>query len=221
MTLAKAAICLLVALGLSGCAAPSPDDVSAETARQFAYRHDGPPALTLYTMVSNRSGSGAHSSIMINASQRVVFDPAGSVKHPAIAERGDVLYGITPRIADFYERAHARETYHVVIQRIEVSPEVAEMALRLAQDRGTVASAFCTNATSKLLSQLPGFEQIKPTFFPGNLQKQMSQVPGVTERKLFENDSDDKGVAIAAFKPDAPSVTAQSGDAQQSRQGSQ
>ncbi|SEG22988.1 hypothetical protein SAMN04488045_2077 [Thalassococcus halodurans] len=215
MTLSKASICLVVALGLSGCAAHSPDDVSIETTQQFAYRHDGPPALTLYTMVSNRSGSGAHSSIMINASQRVVFDPAGSVKHPAIAERGDVLYGITPQVADFYERAHARETYHVVIQRIEVSPEVAEMALRLAQDRGTVASAFCTNATSSLLSKLPGFEQIKPTFFPGNLQKQMSQVPGVTERKLFENDSDDKAEAIAAFKPEDARATSPSGEAHQ------
>ena len=62
MTLSKASICLVVALGLSGCAAHSPDDVSIETTQQFAYRHDGPPALTLYTMVSNRSGSGAHSS---------------------------------------------------------------------------------------------------------------------------------------------------------------
>lgn len=168
-----------------------------------AYRYDGPPALTLYTMVSNRTGGGAHTSVMINASQRVIFDPAGTVRHSAIAEHGDVLYGITPRIAEFYERAHARETYHVVIQRVEVSPEVAEQALRLAQARGTVGSAFCANATSTLLRQLPGFESIKTTFYPGNLQKQFEQIPGVTTRKLFENDSDDKNVAVAAFDPDA------------------
>ena len=72
-------------------------------------------------MINNNSEAGAHSSIMINApSQRVIFDPAGSVRAKYLVESDDVLYGITPRIEDFYERAHARETYRVRIQRIEV-----------------------------------------------------------------------------------------------------
>ena len=203
MTLRTAAACLLMALAVSGCGVPAEHEVSLDQALAKSYRHDGPPALTLYTMVSNRTGGGAHTSVMINASQRVIFDPAGTVRHSGIAENGDVLYGITPRIADFYERAHARETYHVVIQRVEVTPEIAEQALQLAQARGTVASAFCANATSTLLRQLPGFEGIKTTFYPGNLQEQFAQIPGVTTRKLFENDSDDKNVAVAAFDPDA------------------
>lgn len=104
-------------------------DASAEVISSASYRHDGPAALTLYTMINNRSGAGAHSSVMINGSQRVIFDPAGTVRLSAVPERGDVLYGITPQVADFYARAHARETYHVVIQEIDVSPEVAEQAL--------------------------------------------------------------------------------------------
>ena len=61
---------------------------------------------------------------MINGSQRVIFDPAGTVRLSAVPERGDVLYGISPKVADFYARAHARETFHVVIQEIEVSPDI-------------------------------------------------------------------------------------------------
>lgn len=186
-------------LALAGCSNDRTRFDPPEVVAKSAYRHDGPPALTLYTMVSNRTGQGAHSSIMINASQRVIFDPAGSVAHSAIAENADVLYGITPRIADFYARAHARETYHVVIQRIEVPAEVAEEALRLAVANGPVAQAFCANATSNLLKKLPGFQSIRPTFYPLNLSEQFGRLPGVTTRVLRENDADDKAVAIAEF----------------------
>ena len=189
------------ALALTGCAGgpvPSqnaPDDVIARA----AYRHSGPPALTLFTMVNNRSGSGAHTSLMINASQRVIFDPAGSVRHERLPERNDVLYGITPAVADFYARAHARETFHAIIQTRPVSAEVAERALQLAQANGSVAQSQCAAATSAILRQLPGFETIRPTWFPNNLAAQFGALPGVTTRKLYEDDADDKSLAIAAF----------------------
>ena len=189
---------------LAGCASDtSPNDASLEEVSRAVYRHDGPPALTLYTMINNRSGAGAHTSLMVNGSQRVIFDPAGSVRHSAVPERGDVLYGITPRIEDFYARAHARETFHVVIQRIEVSPEVAEKALQLVTTNGPVAQSRCTASTAAILRQLPGFESISGTWFPKNLSDQFGQLPGVSETKLFESDSDDKQKAIAAFEPAA------------------
>lgn len=194
------AACLGLAL-LAGCA-PSPDrsrNDSLEAVARAVYRHDGPPALTLYTMVNNRTGAGAHTSLMINGSQRVIFDPAGSVQHSAIPERGDVLYGITPRIEDFYARAHARETFHVIIQRIEVDAATAEKALQLAINNGAVSQAFCAQSTAQILRQLPGFESIRPTFFPVNLSEQFGRLPGVTTRKLYENDADDKSKAIAEF----------------------
>ena len=189
------------ALSLSGCAGgdTGPPEASPEIVAQSAYRHDGPPALTLYTMVSNNSGAGAHTSLMINASERVIFDPAGSVRHPRLPERGDVLYGVTPEIARFYELAHARETYHVLVQRIEVSPAVAEQALQLAKTNGPVAQVFCTNATSALLRKLPGFEGIGQTFFPLRLSDQFAEYPGVQSRRVYDNDGDDKTVAIAQF----------------------
>ncbi|ETX15971.1 hypothetical protein OCH239_07300 [Roseivivax halodurans JCM 10272] len=196
---ALVALCL-AALVLAGCATPkSGPDATPEAVARAAYRHDGPPAITLLTMVSNRDGGGAHSSMMINASQRVVFDPAGSVSHSRMVERGDVIYGITPELEELYEGAHARETYHVVIQRREVPPEVAEKALRLVMENGTVSQAFCTQANSRILRQLPGFETIRPTFYPSALSKQFGALPGVTTRTRYETDGDDKSRAVDAY----------------------
>lgn len=191
-------LALAAAAFLSGCATETvwaPDDVVARA----AYRHNGPTALTLYTMINNRSGEGAHTSLMVNASQRVLFDPAGSVKFTAVPERNDVLYGITPAVKTAYASAHARSTYHVMIQEIEVSPEVAELALKLVQENGAVSQAQCALSTSSILKKLPGFENIKTGWFPGKLAAQFGALPGVVTTTVYEDDDDDKSVAIQAL----------------------
>ncbi|SMX26342.1 hypothetical protein TRP8649_00416 [Pelagimonas phthalicica] len=202
MKLRSLALVVSAGLALAGCAVNTAGpDSSPEEAAAAAYQHNGPTALTLYTMVNNRTGAGAHTSLMINApSQRVVFDPAGSVRLRAVPEVNDVLYGITPRVKRFYEGAHARKTYHVRIQRIEVPPEVAERALRMAQQEGPVASARCAASTSHILSQLPGFENISGTWYPLKLSEQFSKLPGVEQSVLRENDDDDKAIAIREFE---------------------
>ena len=86
-------------LALTGCAEKAPYASDAEIAA-VAFREPGPSYLRLYTMVNNRSGAGAHSSLMINASERVVFDPAGSFYADVAPERNDVLYGFTPAVAE-------------------------------------------------------------------------------------------------------------------------
>ncbi len=200
MRLRACVLALMAGLALAGCAADTTTtDAAPDVVARSAYRDDGPPKLTLFTMVSNSSGAGAHSSLMINASQRVIFDPAGSVRHSAVPEVRDVLYGITPRIASFYESAHARTTYHVVIQEVEVPAAVAEKALQLAQRRGPVAQMYCTQSTSSLLRELPGFDSISTTFFPKSLSREFGELPGVTTRTLYEDDDDDKRVAIEQF----------------------
>lgn len=180
----------LVVCGLlAGCAQP-PEAPYASDARvaSVAYREPGPATITVLTMVSNRDGSGGHSALMINGSQRVIFDPAGSFVNDRVPEQQDVLYGVSPAVLKGYKSAHARSTYHVVSQTVEVTPEQAEVALRLAQGNGAVARAFCTNANTNLLRQVPGFEGIKTTFFPTRLMEQMASYPGVAEEKYFEDD---------------------------------
>ncbi|MEQ8901516.1 MAG: hypothetical protein RID11_03405 [Roseovarius sp.] len=194
---------LVLALGamvfLAGCATESvwaPDDAVARA----AYRHDGPPRLTVYTMINNNSGGGAHTSLMINGSQRVIFDPAGSFKHDTIPERNDVLFGITPPVEDVYTRYHARKTYHVQIQRLDVSPELAERAIQLVKANGPVPSAQCSLATSRILGELfPG--RIRTSWFPRKTAEDFGKIPGVTEEKLYEYDGDDNSNVLAAWDP--------------------
>ncbi|WP_341367965.1 hypothetical protein [Yoonia sp. BS5-3] len=183
-------------LALSGCAAQSvwaPDDVISRA----IYREEGPKYLTLYTMKNTGSDNGAHSALLINASQRVMFDPAGSWKQERMPERNDVLFGVTPALERYYVSFHARVSYYVVGQTIQVPDAVAEQALNLALVAGPVAQANCTRTTSRLLRQLPGFESIGQTWFPNNLQADFAQLPGVETRTYREDDADDKSVAAA------------------------
>ncbi|MEX0339313.1 MAG: hypothetical protein AB3N11_09770, partial [Arenibacterium sp.] len=82
-------------------------------------------------------------------------------------------------------------TFHVVSQTVRVTPEQAEVAYRLALSNGPVPGAFCANATSGILRQVPGFESIRSTFYPNNLQKQFAKLPGVMTDKYYEGDSAD------------------------------
>ncbi len=173
---------------LAACATIEANNAPEEVIRAKTYRHAGPPSLTVFTMVNNRTGSGGHTALMINGSQRVLFDPAGSFFHETVPERNDVLFGITPAVEAAYKSAHARSTYHVVTQTVEVTPEQAEIALRLAQQAGPVPSAFCSSATTQLLQQVPGFGDIRQSLFPTNLMDQMEQRPGVVTDRYFEND---------------------------------
>ena len=174
---------------LAACAGSSFDDVSVEEAAAAAYVPSGPPKITLVTVVNNKTGSGGHSALIVSGSQQVIFDPAGSFRIPEATERGDVLYGMSPGWIKAYKSAHARSTYHVVTQEIEVSRAQAETALQLVQSNGAVGSAFCANATSSILRQIPGFESISVTFYPVKLMEQFDTLPGVETDKYYEDDA--------------------------------
>lgn len=186
----KVAVALALSLAiLAGCAEKGKES-PIEEVRAAAFSSGGQPKLTLITVINNRSGAGAHTALLIEGSQSVIFDPAGSFEHERIPERGDVLYGITPAWVQSYRAAHARETFHVVSQEINVTPAQAERALQLVEARGAVPSALCTNSTSGILQQIQGFQSIRQVFFPVKLMEQFAELPGVTTSKYFE---DDKG----------------------------
>lgn len=187
----------LLAASVAGCAPQQPNASDAAIAA-VSYRDPGPKSLTLYTMINNRTGKGGHSSLMINASQRVIFDPAGSFHADIVPERNDVLYGITPAVERAYRSSHARSTFHVDMQTIEVTPEQAETAYRVAAGNGRVLGGLCSTATANLLRQVPGFEHLNSTLFPTSLAEEFSRLPGVRSEKYYETDSDDLKQGIAA-----------------------
>ncbi len=174
-------------LFVAGCAGPSPF-ASDEEIASVSYRNEGPTELTLLTMVNNRSGQGAHTALVISASERVIFDPAGSFRATGVPERNDVLFGITPAVERGFMSAHARSTHRVVAQTVQVTPEQAQIAYRLALQAGPVAAVYCANSTSALLQQIPGLGDFSVTFYPVELSEQFAQLPGVRTEVLREDD---------------------------------
>lgn len=181
---------ILILFGLAACAAES-KWASTEEVTRARYVHNGPPMITLFTVVGRNNGQGGHAALMINGSQRVLFDPAGTWYHPQIPERNDVHYGISDPAVSFYIDYHARITWDVYRHDIIVSPEVAEQAIRLVQDYGAVPKAMCTQAVTTVLRQLPGFEGVKSTLFPVAAMESFKALPNVTERFYQDDDPND------------------------------
>ncbi|HMO72812.1 MAG TPA: hypothetical protein PKC84_14440, partial [Paracoccaceae bacterium] len=155
------------------------------------YVHPGPPSITLFTVLATRDGSGAHAGLMINGSERVLFDPAGTWRHPHLPERNDVHFGITPRMVNFYIDYHARETFDVVEQTLVVSPETAALVMARAKAYGAVPKAQCTLAISTILRGVPGFEHLPRSWYPKVLMNAFGAMPGVTTRRITDDDADD------------------------------
>jgi hypothetical protein len=199
MSLKALALLALVALGACSTAEPiwAPDTAIA----QARFVAPAPRSITLYTVISNRNNSGAHSGLLINASEQVMFDPAGSWTHPRVPERNDVHFGVTPKMVNFYIDYHARETFRVVEQTLIVSPEVAELVKARAMAYGAVPKAQCANSISTILDGVPGFEGLKGTWFPNKLSESFGTLPGVVSRTITDDDADSNhGVLILQSK---------------------
>ncbi len=209
MLRALAAVALLM---LAACGADNiyADDAAVARAR---YTSAEAPSITLFTVVSNRTDAGAHSALLIHASESVLFDPAGSFKMQSMPERGDVLFGANPRWVNAYIDYHARDTYHVRSQTLKVSPQVAEELLAAVKARGAVPKANCANSISQILSKTPGFERVRATYYPKVLAAAFGEDPNVVFRKITDQtadkshgvrflDKDDKeGIAAAGLTP--------------------
>lgn len=184
---------------LTACGAAEPIWAPDAEVSRARYVHGGSPSITLFTVISNGSGAGAHSGLMVNApSQRAIFDPAGTFKHPHLPERNDVVFGMSDRAVAFYIDYHARVTYHVVEQTLPVSAEVAELLLARIQSHGAVPKAQCARSISSILIGVEGFESVPQSMFPKKLMEWLAQADGVTT-KMHRDDSpsDNKGMIRA------------------------
>lgn len=197
MSITKA-LALLAVLVLSACGAAEPMWAPQDEVNRAHYVHGGQPSLTLYTVVSNSTGAGAHTGLLINApSQRALFDPAGTFRHPHLPERNDVHYGMSDKAVDYYIDYHARVTYHVVEQTVPVSAQVAELALARAKAYGAVPKAQCAASTSNILAELPGFEDVPQTMFPKKLMQYFDTRPDVARDVIYDDSPDNKGKVVA------------------------
>jgi hypothetical protein len=188
----KLLILLALPVLLTACVYPDEKTASQQTVVSKRYVAEGPAQMTLFTMISNRTGRGAHTGLMINGSQRVIWDPAGTFTHSTAPEIGDVHYGITNGLLRYYIDYHARETYHVQAQTVIVSRNVADMAIALFEQQGAAAKATCSLSTSGVLAKLPGFEHFHAAWFPDATAKMFGKLPGVVTQKYYDNDRDDR-----------------------------
>lgn len=170
---------------------PEPVWASEVAVSQARYIPPDTSTVQLLTMVSNSDGSGGHTALLIDGPQRVLFDPAGSWFHPMIPERHDVLYGMSPQFYGFYMDYHARESYHVVVQELDVSPGQAAALIEAVEGYGPVPRTQCSAAVSSVLARTPGFETMSRNLFPLRTMQQFAALPGVRESRIYDDDSDD------------------------------
>ena len=187
----RQAALILALMCLVGCSTVSKRDPVGD-ADLPRYRHPGGATVTLITVLSTRDGSGVHSALIVNGDQRVIFDPAGSLAHVSLAERGDVIYGANPAIVDSYIDYHTRNTHDTVEQTRDVTDAVAGDLLARVMDHGPVMQSFCAQNVSALLRATPGFEAIGPTFFPKTLMERFAALPGVRTVRFSQPEDRDK-----------------------------
>lgn len=193
--LSRRQVVLCAPLAVASCGAPS---VWAPAAfvEDRRYVHDGPPMVSLLTIRNVGSDNGAHSLMLINGDQRVMFDPAGSFTHKMVPERNDVHYGITPRALEVYLNFHTRRTYYTIQSDYEVSLAVANDVIRRAEGYGPVPRSLCSHSISTILQDSGAFPGMRTVLFPGKLQELFEDRPGIKKRIYTDDDSDDNSMVL-------------------------
>lgn len=182
----RAACALLGLAVLAGCEIYDP--ATPEEIARKTYVSDQPPSITLVSMVNNRSGRSAHSALVIDGSQRVLYDPAGTFQHPDLPRADDIHYGITPRYLDYYERYHARFSHYVHSQKVHVSRETADLVLSRAQAEGKALKMHCSLAIADVLQPVEPFEHVRSSYFPEVLREDFARIAGVENDYVYEVD---------------------------------
>jgi hypothetical protein len=192
-------LALAAVLMLAGCefyTPANPDEIA-----RARYVSTEPPSITLMSMVNARSGKSAHVGLLINGSEQVLFDPAGTFTHPELPRAGDVHYGMTPRFVDYYERYHARFDYYVEAQEVPVSAEEAEQILANARARGKSMKMTCALAMADVLRPVPRFADAPSSIQPEALRAYFASLPGVETRFIRDADVGKNNVWETAGPP--------------------
>jgi hypothetical protein len=191
---------LALAAALSACTA---DHKWAEDAAvaQARYVDPSPPSITLFTSINSRNNSGAHSGLLINADERVLYDPAGEFANsvnPTPVERADMLYGITPGVLAGYVSFQGTAPFKLTMQTVYVTPEVAALVKERAIALGSANKATCAVSIASILRGVPGFESLPQTYFPKTLSRGFAQLPGVQTKVATSLDGPNRGALPGA-----------------------
>jgi len=197
-----ARLLLVLAVGLVAACTKPVVVAPMEVVQAARYSHPGPTEIYLFNVISKDTGRGEHAALIINADQRVLFDPAGSWTHPNAPERNDVHYGFTESVMRHYLTYHGSERYTIRLQRLAVTPQQAQQILYLAERAGPVPDAQCARSIGTILRQVDGFESVPITWFPNALSDGFARLPGVSEEIIDLNLQPTTGpVAAAAAVP--------------------
>ena len=192
-TLSRRAVLLGAPALLAACSTKPVVFDDEATVRAVAYTHPGPKYLAVMTSYNVGTDNGAHTALIINASQRVIFDPAGDFKHSRIPEQHDVLYGGTPAMVRGFVDCHTRQTFWTSVHTKTVSAQSAERAFAMARSMGPQPDGACTTSTSSILEKLPEFQgYVKRVFFPNKLADLLDNVPGIERENFYQDDDPDK-----------------------------
>ncbi len=177
--------CLVALVFLTACGADHKWASDAEVA-QARYVMGPPATLTLITSINGDTKAGAHSALLINGSERVLYDPAGSweLADGQAPERYDMHFGMFPGAVDNFVAFQSAGVFYVTEQTLEVPLAVADQAIAAAKAQGATPKALCANSTSTILGKLPGMEHLGRTFFPTALQREFAKLPGVVETRI-------------------------------------
>jgi hypothetical protein len=182
----RALMAALAAVLLAGCEVYEPAD--PEEVARARYVSGEPPSVTLISMVNNGTGRSAHSALLINGSERVLYDPAGTFQHPDLPRRGDIHYGITPRFLDYYERYHARFSHFVHTQTVEVDRATADRVLANAQAEGKTLKMLCAGSVTGALRPVEPFTHVRWSLSPDSVRQDFAGIPGVVDDYVYEVD---------------------------------
>lgn len=177
------ALAILVLAGCEFYTPASPDEIA-----RARYVSDEPPSITLMSMVNTSSGKSAHSGLLVNGSEQVLFDPAGTFTHPDLPRKGDVHYGMTPRFVDYYERYHARFDYIVEAEKVPVTRAEADEIIADAKAHGKSMKMTCGLAVAKVLDPVPRFSDAPSNIQPEALREYFARLPGVEVRYVTDSD---------------------------------
>ncbi|MBL4806686.1 MAG: hypothetical protein JKY31_05270 [Rhodobacteraceae bacterium] len=180
------AISLGASLFLTGCVNNTVLPAAEIEAARFV--NDDTPFISLITMINTNSNGGEHSALLINGSQQILYDPAGTFRHSRTLRSEDIIYGMTPGLADYYNSYHARFGYYVKVQKLNISLEMADALIARTQAEGAVPKLTCGRATSDILNDFAPFSHINTTYFPGRVMRLFDQIEGVDVTIVREDD---------------------------------